>query len=87
MSEEEHPMADYARSFYYRETHGHLPDDVFHPGPEDDPWDPDQQEVRALVEEQYAENNARRREETLRNENAALRQIIEDNGLPLPEDV
>ena len=83
---EEHPMADYARSFSYREKNGHLPDDIYRPGPEDDPLDPDQQEIRSLVEEGYAHNNAKRRDERLRTENRVLRELLEENGIEVPDE-
>lgn len=83
----EHPMSDHMRSLQYREENGRLPDDVYFPTDEDDMSDPETLEIIGMVQDQYARNNANRREETLRHENAALRQIIEDNGLPLPEDV
>lgn len=87
MSYEEHPMADHMRSFQHREETGRLPDDVYYPTSEDDQFDPDQIEIREAVMEQYAQNNAHRREETLRHENAALRSMLEENGIEVPDEV
>jgi hypothetical protein len=83
----EHPMADHMRSFQHREETGHLPDDVYLPTDEDDMSDPETREIIEVVQEQYARNNANRREEALRNENAALRQVLEENGIDVPDDV
>lgn len=75
------------RAFQLREETGYLPDDVYVPTEEDDPYDPDQAEVRALVEEQYAATNAARRDERLRRENSVLRGLLEQHGIGVPDEI
>lgn len=86
MSDMEHPMTEYARSFAHREATGHLPDDVYYPDAED-VADPDSHEVAALVREQYDRSNTERHAAALRDENSALRDLLTENGIEVPKDL
>lgn len=78
--------SDDMRSFAFREEHGYLPDDVYTPT-EEDLQDPDHDEIAALVIDQYAHNNAKRREERHRAEVAALHALLEEHGIDVPDEL
>lgn len=74
------------RAFQYREEHGHLPDDVYIPGPEDDLSDPDTREVIAHVIEGYDINNRKRADERQRIRIATLENLLAEHGIEIPEE-
>lgn len=74
------------RAMQYREENGFLPDEQYVPTAEDDPFDTEQEEVRAMVAERYAATNAERRDERLRTENSALRALLAQHGVTGPDD-
>jgi hypothetical protein len=73
-------------AFQYREENGSLPDEHYAPTEEDDPHDPEQQEIRAMVIERYAATNESRRAERAQARIGALVSLLEANGIDVPED-
>lgn len=80
-----HVDPDAMRSFQHREETGYLPDDVYLPTGEDDPYDPDQQEITALVVEQYNANNRKRWEQRTRDRITALESLLTEHGIEIKE--
>jgi hypothetical protein len=76
---------DAMRSFQFNEENGYLPDDVYTHSSEDAD-DPDHDEIAALVIEQYAINNANRREARMADEIAGLRALLTANDVEIPDD-
>jgi hypothetical protein len=74
------------RAFQHREEHGHLPDDVYIPGPEDDPSDPDTLEIIEHVIEGYDMNNRKRAEERMRRRLSVLENLLTEHGIEIPEE-
>ena len=72
---------DYMRAWQTAEELRRWPDAQYTPTAEDDPHDPEQREIVAMVVEQDAADNARRRERELMEENAMLRQMLEERGV------
>jgi hypothetical protein len=73
------------RAFQYREENGYLPDEVYVPTEEDDPYDPEQREIVALVVEGYRLTNEQRRAERDRIRISTLEQLLTENGIEIPE--
>lgn len=82
-----HVDPEYMRAFQFREENGYLPDDVYVPGPEDDPHDPEQQEIIALTIERYDVTNRKRREERQRARIATLENLLTEHGIEIPEEI
>jgi hypothetical protein len=82
---EQHPMAEMAQEMARREQTGDAGPLVFIPGPEYDMDDPETREIVNMVHESYAQQNAEREARALRSENSALRDMLEANGIELPD--
>lgn len=76
-------MSDWQR---YEQT-GEWPDAVFVPEEDFDRFDPEQVEIASMVIEYYEVENRNRRERRLQNQVAALRQILEENDIEVPDDL
>lgn len=78
------PDYDDMRDWQYREENpGYEREIAYTPDPDDPDRDP---EVEGLVAEIYAHDNAKRRENNLRTENARLRALLEEHGIEIPEE-
>lgn len=64
---------------YGEENPGYQREIAYAPDPDYDP------EIAVLVAEKYAQDNARRREGSLRTENARLRALLEEHGIEIPD--
>jgi hypothetical protein len=73
------------RAFQFREENGYLPDEVYIPTDEDDPWDPEQREIITLVMEGYAVTNEARRAERARIRISILEQTLREHGIEIPD--
>lgn len=73
------------RAMQHREETGYLPDEVYVPTAEDDPYDTEQAEIRAAVTEDYAATNRRRAAQRSRDRIAVLEQALADAGVEIPE--
>lgn len=76
--------AEEMRAFQFREENDYLPDEQYVPTEEDRDGDP---EIRAMVEGQYAQTNADRREQRARDRVSALESLLEAHGIDVPDDL
>lgn len=85
----EHPMAELGRMMAYREQYGETPEVEYTPTPEDfmeQEADPEgYAATMRLVAENDAHENATKRERRLMRQNAALKNILEENNIEVPE--
>lgn len=71
------------RDFQYAEENpGYQREVAFSPEPDDDFQDP---EIMEMVADTYARDNQRRRESNLQTENTRLRELLEENGVEIPD--
>lgn len=69
------------RAMQHREETGYLPDEQYTPDAEDDPFDPEQAEIRAMVIEQYTATNTDRRIQHAHDRIAELEALLAANGI------
>jgi hypothetical protein len=76
---------DYMRAWQRYEETGVWPDAQYRPTEEDDPFDPESREIVAMVMEQDAYDNARKREREMRHQISALSAALEEQGIDASE--
>lgn len=78
------PDYDDMRDFQYAEEHpGYQREIAYTPDTSDPDYDP---EIEAMVVDIYAHDNAKRRENNLRTENATLRALLTQHDIEIPEE-